>query len=217
MILIPEGILEFIPEMRSLILELNQLIAKGLGQEALSLVGKELFLQLPEKIQKQLLLERDPHGNVALSQIETESLLIELVKRACPGKFSFVPHFFGYEGRSCFPSNFDANYCYSLGLTAALACRDGATGVICAIKNLKQGTEHWTPRLIPIVQLMGMEERNGKQKPVIKKALVDLEGKSFSRFAEKRGAWELEDFYLQPGPMQFFGDSDLVNSVPSIL
>jgi diphosphate-dependent phosphofructokinase len=218
-ILFPEGLLEFIPEMRALIQELNQLLARGETQENLKPRNKSLFHMLPEKIQAQLLLERDSHGNVALSQIETEGLFIELVKeelqkRSYPGKFTPVAHFFGYEGRSCYPSNFDANYCYALGCMAAIGIRDEMSGVICAIQNLAQDQENWHCLLVPILQMMHMEERKGTQKPVIQKALVNLEGKPFLEFSEKREAWKLNDAYQNPGPMQFFGESALTDSVP---
>lgn len=225
-ILIPEGLIEFIPEMRELILELNQIAAKNLSEDAkenLSEKNRILFETLPEKIQSQLLLDRDPHGNVALSQIETESLLIESVKKELKkrsgyqGKFTPVPHFFGYEGRACFPSNFDANYCYALGRLAALGIRDKASGCICAIEHLTKKAEDWKCKLVPIVHLIHMEERKGVQKPVIRKALVDLKGKAFSQFSKMRNSWKLEDDYQFPGPIQFWGDSDLVDSVPNIL
>lgn len=222
LILVPEGLLEFIPEMKSLIQELNQLLAKGEGKESLKAKNQALFSSIPEKIQKQLLLDRDPHGNVALAQIETEVLLIELVKeelnkRSYKGKFSPINHYFGYEGRACYPSNFDANYCYALGCMAAIAVRDEVTGVICAIQNLSQDKEAWQCSLVPILQLMHMEERKGEQKPVIQKALVNLEGNAFLAFAKKREDWKMDDEYICPGPMQFFGDSAITDSVPLTL
>ncbi len=216
-ILIPEGIIEFIPEMKVLIQELGQ------SPEHLKTKSKILFAKLPEKIQAELLAERDPHGNVALSQIETEFLLIELVKKelsqrsAYKGKFSPIAHFFGYEGRACYPSNFDANYCAALGALAALAVRDEATGVICAIRNLAQGVEKWECALVPIVHLMHMEERKGVQKQVIQKALVNLEGPVFARFSKLRKSWELDDAYCFPGPMQFWGETEVIDSVPQTL
>lgn len=221
-ILIPEGLIEFIPEMKALIQDLSQLLSRGETADHLKEKNKILFAKLPEKIQKQLLLDRDPHGNVALSQIETEFFIMELVKkeltaRAYPGKFSSLSHFFGYEGRACYPSNFDANYCYSLGLMAALAIRDGATGVICAICNLAQRAENWECAFVPIVHLMHMEERKGVQKQVIQKALVDLESGPFVKFSNLRKSWEMDDEYQLPGPMQFFGDEEITDSVPRIL
>lgn len=222
-ILIPEGLIEFIPEMGTCIAELNQLLGSGRTVEHLSKQSGALFASLPERIQKQLLLDRDPHGNIALSQVETESLLIELVSKelsqrsSYQGKFSPISHFFGYEGRACFPSNFDANYCYALGVMAAIGVREGATGVICAIQKMKGPVSDWEPSLVPITQLMHLEERSGKQKPVIEKVLVDLKSKPFLQFAEKRDKWALEDSYQSPGPIQFFGDSVLVDSAPRIL
>jgi pyrophosphate--fructose-6-phosphate 1-phosphotransferase len=225
-ILIPEGLIEFIPEMKALIEELNQLLIDKPSEKIRSSLSQEnqaLFSHLPEKMQEQLLFDRDPHGNVALSQIETEHLLIELVKKeldarvSYKGKFSPVSHFFGYEGRSCFPSNFDANYCYALGRLAAIAVRDRATGMICSVQNLEESVDKWEFTLVPIVRLMHMEKRKGKDKPVIQKALVDLQGAPFSRFAKMRKSWELEDLYCFPGPIQFFGESGLTDSVPCIL
>lgn len=222
-ILIPEGLIEFMPEMKALMQELNLLIAKGETPDHLKTKNKALFAKLPEKIQKQLLFDRDPHGNVALSQIETEFLLVELVKKelghrsSYKGKFTPVTHFFGYEGRSCYPSNFDANYCTALGVMSALAVRDEATGVICAIRNLASEMNTWECQLIPIIHLMHMEERKGVQKQVIQKALVDLQSASFLRFLSLRESWELDDEYQSPGPMQFFGDAEFVDSVPQIL
>lgn len=220
LILIPEGLIEFIPEMKSLIQELNQLIAKGASSDHLKPKNKALFAKLPEKIQTQLLFDRDPHGNIALSQIETELLLVDLVKvelskrASYKGKFTPVTHFFGYEGRSCYPSNFDANYCAALGVMAALAIRDEATGVICAISNLDQGVDGWACQLVPIVHLMHMEERKGVQKQVIQKALVDLQGNTFLNFKNLRESWEIDDEYVSPGPMQFWGDPQFVDSIP---
>ncbi len=214
-ILIPEGLIEFMPEMKILLDELNR------GE--ISSSSQAVFESLPEKIQKQLTQEKDPHGNVALSQIETEVLLIEKVKEelkkrtSYKGKFSPVPHFFGYEGRACYPSNFDATYCTVLGRLAALAVRDGATGVIASVQHLTDPVENWDFRLIPLVEMMHLEERKGKQKPVIKKTLVDLEGASFRWFAARRKEWELADDYQNPGPIQFFGGADLTDTVPEQL
>lgn len=206
LIVLPEGLIEFIPEMKELMRTTNPLEVP-------------FFQDLPDPIQKQLLLERDPHGNVQVSQIETESLLIELVKRELKkrkftGKFSPVAHFFGYEGRACTPSNFDANYTYALGRLAALGLREKITGGICSIQHLRQPPEKWTCEIVPILTLMDMELRHGTDKPVIRKALVDLKGKPFAEFARARASWRIEDHYLSPGPIQFFGDPDLTDAPP---
>jgi pyrophosphate--fructose-6-phosphate 1-phosphotransferase len=200
-ILIPEGLIEFMPEMKGLIQGLNQGVEKLTGE------NKKLFNRLPEKIQKQLLLDRDPHGNITVSQIETESLLIELLKGE---KVAMQPHFFGYEGRSCLPSNFDADYCAALGRMAALGVRDGLTGMICAVSKRSL-------KMVPIVRLMHMEIRKGKEKPVIEKALVDRKGKSYVDFLLCKKTWELEDRYRHPGPIQFWGEPEICDSVPLLL
>ncbi len=215
-ILIPEGVIEFIPEMKELINALNKLLVdkKILSKESLEQsLNKEsykTFQTLPESIQEQLLLDRDPHGNVQVSHIQTEKLFIEMVRKQLEikkfeGAFSPVAHFFGYEGRSGFPSNFDAMYCLALGKTAAALISNGASGYMAAIKNLSQDVSSWEIFGVPITSLMNMETRKGKSKPVIKKALVDLGGKAFQFFASQRVSWQVEDNYLLPGPMQFFG------------
>ncbi len=217
-ILVPEGLIEFIPEVKMLIGELN-----GLGEkleiEKLSQPCKSCFLSLPEEIQKQLLLDRDPHGNVQVSQIDTEKLLMstvkkELAKRNSKAKFSPLGHFFGYEGRAGFPSNFDTCYCYALGYTAALLVDEKMTGYITCVQNLHQPVEDWTISGLPLTMLMNMELRKGKKKPVIQKALVDLKGKPFQFFTENRAGWAIEDSYRYPGPIQYFGDASLINAVP---
>jgi len=226
LILIPEGLIEFIPEMKQMIQEINCLMVDKSSEKIIEKLEKQsraLFLTLPESIQQQLLFDRDPHGNVALSQIETEHLLIDLVKKELAqrndyqGKFSPLSHFFGYEGRCCFPSNFDAKYCYSLGLLAALAVRDKLTGVICSIQNLKHSIEKWQFKMVPIVQLIHIELRKGKRKPVIEKTLVNLREGPYSQFAIMRKALRLQDDYIYPGPMQFFGDFEITDSIPRIL
>ncbi len=215
-LLIPEGVIEFIPEIGELI----QAIHKKGG--AVSDNEKKTFDSLPEKIRAQLLGERDPHGNVKVSQIETEALLIELVKqelkaRHFEGEIHFQEHFFGYEGRACLPSNFDANYAYALGLLSGVAARDRMTGSICAIASLNKAPEHWTPLLAPLVPMLHLEERKGARKPVIAKVLVDIKGPHFLYFSHHKPKWALEDAYRFPGPIQFFGDEELTDSCPRIL
>lgn len=196
-VLVPEGLIEFIPE---------------------ALIGESL----PEEIQKQLLLDLDPHGNVQVSQIETEKLLMstvkkELERRSFKGKFSPLSHFFGYEGRAGFPSNFDTEYCYALGYTAALLVDEGVTGYITCVGQLHRPVQEWTVSALPLTMLMNVELRKGKQKPVIQKALVDLKGKAFECFKENRERWAIEDHYRYPGPIQFFGEADLIDQVPLTL
>lgn len=222
-VLIPEGLIEFLPDMNQLMQELNRLLVHGeIPEEALSTPSRALFQELPEALRKQLLSERDPHGNVQLSQISTEELLIaqikkELARRTFSGKFTPVPHFLGYEGRSAFPSHFDSRYSFALGRLAALAIRDRITGVIVAIQKLTRPPEEWTFSLQPLVQLMGFEMRQGIEKLVIRKALVDLTSAPFLRFAKARRSWALSDSYLQPGPMQFFGEFPWIKAPPEIL
>jgi len=224
-VLVPEGLIEFIPEMKQLIQELNAVAEKEgelkveMVKEKLSSEAKHCFEALPEEIQKQFLLDRDPHGNVQVSLIETEKLLIstvkkELAKRKFQGKFSTQHHFFGYEGRAGFPSNFDAHYCYALGYTAALLVDEKLTGYMSCIGNLFGPIQNWTISGLPITMLLNMEMRKGKEKPVIQKALVDLEGKAFAFFKGNRKAWAEEDHYRYPGPIQFFGESDLTDCIP---
>jgi pyrophosphate--fructose-6-phosphate 1-phosphotransferase len=194
-ILIPEGLIEAIPHCLD---------------------------SLPENIQKQLLEDKDPHGNVNLSSIETEKLLIDLVtaelkKRAFKGKFSALAHFLGYEGRAGFPSHFDSNYCYALGHTAALLIDQGYTGYMSCIENLTASVHDWTVSALPLTMLMNIETRKEQQKPVIQKALVDLQGKAFQTFAAARERWILADDYQQPGPIQFFGDPRLTQRIPLCL
>ncbi|HSW87406.1 MAG TPA: diphosphate--fructose-6-phosphate 1-phosphotransferase, partial [Rhabdochlamydiaceae bacterium] len=231
-ILIPEGLIEFIPEVGALISELNHLVASQTSPQVQELMAKltsaslHCFQSLPERIQQQLLLDRDPHGNVQVSQIETERLLIETVKKeldvrekkgAYSGTFNALHHFFGYEGRAGFPSNFDAHYCYALGQTAALLIDEGLNGYVCCIGNLDKAVDNWTVGGIPITMLMNLEMRKGKSKPVIQKALVDLQGPPFAFFEKERSSWALEDDYRFPGPIQFFGDPALTNSIPITL
>lgn len=224
-ILIPEGIIEFIPEMKVLIQELNTLLAQEGDSKALAGLTKEskaCFESLPTSIQKQLLLDRDPHGNVKVAQIESEKLLIEMVekeleKRAFKGSFSPLNHYFGYEGRAALPSNFDATYCYTLGKIAGALLAHGKTGYICAVQDLKKSADQWKPMAVPIASMLHMEMRKGKQKAVIEKALVDLAGGPFKAYAQKRDAWKLESAYTCPGPIQFSGPSELTDCPPLTL
>lgn len=238
-ILIPEGVIEFIPEFKCLISELNTLLAHENPHSAhldslssneekiayisslLSPNSKNCFLIIPSEIQAQLLLGRDPHGNVQVSKIETERLFIEMVKNelknrkksgSYSGDFSPQPLFLGYEGRSCLPSNFDCQYCYSLGHVAALLIDSKASGYMCCIKNLARPIDQWNPLGIPLISMMTIETRHGKPKPVIKKALVDLDGKPFSQFKQERKSWEVNDDYIGPGPIQFFGPQEITES-----
>ncbi|MDQ7795599.1 MAG: diphosphate--fructose-6-phosphate 1-phosphotransferase, partial [Spirochaetia bacterium] len=239
-IIVPEGLIEFIPEIKALIAQINEIIAAA-GSEYESLPRGEaqrsfilsklpaetaaLFSQLPESIQTQLCWDRDPHGNVQVSRIETEKLLVEMVSRRLKemsaegtytGTFDYQTHFFGYEGRCAFPSNFDADYCYSLGYSACLLILHGLTGYIAAIRNLAAPPKEWIPGGIPIVSMMNIERRHGKEKPVIKKALVDLEGKPFKAFAQVRDKWALSSDYRIPGSIQYFGPPSITD-VPAII
>lgn len=219
-ILIPEGIIEFLPDMKALIKELNLIVASGKSESAremLSGVAKTTFEMLPNEFQKQLLLDRDPHGNVQVSKIETERLLISLVTKALKTKISAQPIFCGYEGRSALPSNFDADYCYALGRLAAVAVRRKRTGYIVSFKNLKERPRFWQAAVSPIVSMLTAEVREGKSKLVIEKALVDITAKPFIQFEQKRASWRLDDCYCQVGPIQFFGAEKLTDSVPLTL
>lgn len=229
-IVIPEGLIEFIPECKTLISELNALVATEVTTEKaqrdqilakLSAPAAACLQSLPAEIQSQLLLDRDPHGNVKVSQIETERLFIETVKSELvkrqqagtyKGKFSPLPLFCGYEGRSCMPSNFDAQYCYALGHVAALLIEQGATGYMSSVSHLTQPVDDWKLSGIPLVSMMDLEMRKGKLKPVIRKALVDLAGKPFAQFKEQSKQWRIADDYRYPGPIQFFGPSELIES-----
>lgn len=212
-ILIPEGLIEFIPEMRSLIQELNRV-----GTKWTSLLPEQaaFFSQLPKAIQNQLLLDRDPHGNVKVSQIQTEQLLAALVKKEIPS-CNTQEHFLGYEGRSAYPTLFDANYTYALGLSAALAIRDKLTAMIIAITHLKKEPLDWNVKATPLIGMMQMEERQGKRVPVIQKALVDTKRNPFVYFSHIRKSWGIDDAYRYPGPIQFFGDKELIHSPPITL
>jgi pyrophosphate--fructose-6-phosphate 1-phosphotransferase len=232
--LIPEGLVEFIPEFKQLIKELNDALAE-VGKEVeetsktadkIKLIEKHLSKQsaavleeLPEGIQAQLLLDRDPHGNVQVSLIETEKLLIELVdeelkkRDSFKGKFKALSHFFGYEGRCAHPSNFDADYAYSLGFSAAVLAQNNLTGYISSVRNLKDEVDNWIAGGIPTSMLMNIERRHGKDKPVIQKALVDLNGAAFKHFAENRKKWAENEDYIYPGAIQFFGPAELTDAI----
>ncbi len=236
--LIPEGLIEFVPEMKTLIAELNDLLAERTEFFAtlntfedqsewvntnLSRDSSYVFSSLPNNIQRQLLMDRDPHGNVQVSRIETEKLLIEMVENRLnemksegkfSGGFSAQNHFFGYEGRCAFPSNFDADYCYSLGYNAFLLISFGLTGYISSIRNLSKPAAEWRAGGVPLTMMMNMEQRHGKKKAVIKKALVDLDGKPFKAFAAKRDEWAITTSYLFPGAIQYYGP-DEVSNIPT--
>jgi pyrophosphate--fructose-6-phosphate 1-phosphotransferase len=231
-ILIPEGLIEFIPEIGILIKELNQHLTNQVSFSAAQISSKltpssqKCFTSLPMRIQEQLLLNRDPHGNVQVSLIETERLIIETVsqelekrraKSAFNAKFNTMHHFLGYEGRSGFPSNFDCNYCYVLGATAALLVNQGFTSYMAFVSNLNQSPKDWGIGGVPLTSLMHLEMRKGKEKPVIQKTLVDLKGKAFIHFQQQREDWKISDAYLFPGPIQFFGHAELTEQVPFTL
>ena len=232
-VLIPEGLMEFIPEVGTLIEELNDLMAREAAyfasiktvedqrewiNHSLSKDSSYVFSSLPRGIQMQLLDDRDPHGNVQFSRIETEKLLIELVtehlkqleiKGQFSGKFNALSHFFGYEGRCAFPSNFDADYCYGLGYSAFLLLAAGLSGYIANLAHLHKEASQWVPGGVPLTMMMNMEQRHGEQKPVIKKALVDLSGAPFKFFAQKRHDWAKENAYVFPGAIQYYGPSEI--------
>jgi pyrophosphate--fructose-6-phosphate 1-phosphotransferase len=201
--------------------EIADLIAKRqeAGKEYGVILIPEGLIEFVPELSKDANVARDPHGNVELSQIETEKLLVDLVgkelqRRSFKGKFNVQTHFFGYEGRSCLPTNFDANYGAALGLLALAAVREGLTGVICAVQKLQKHPSEWELKAVPIVQLMHLETRLGKEKPVIQKAVVDMNSGSFVHFYRFRKSWEIEDHYLCPGPIQFCGEAEETNSTP---
>ena len=232
--IIPEGIVEFVPEFSRLIAEINELLAgektdafnalpswedkyafieKGLTAESMA-----VFALLPTGIQQQLFLERDPHGNVQVSLIESEKLFAELVKNKLAerkaagtykGKFSTLTHFFGYEGRCAFPSNFDSDYCYSLGYNAFMLIQYGYTGYLSKVSNLSAPAEEWKAGGMPITKMMNIERRNGEDKPVIRKALVELDGAPFKYFAANRDKWAVETCYTYPGAIQYYGPTEV--------
>ena len=233
-VIIPEGVVEFVPEFKKLISEINELLAgenanefnnlptwkekyefihEGLSEESF-----EVFRILPDTIQRQLFLERDPHGNVQVSLIESEKLFSELVgdilkdrKKAgsYKGKYSPLHHFFGYEGRCAFPSNFDSDYCYSLGYNAFMLIQYGFNGYLSKVSNLSKPAEEWVAGGMPITKMMNIERRNGEDKPVIRKALVELDGKPFKFFEANRDTWAVETSYTFPGAIQYYGPTEV--------
>ncbi len=236
-VLVPEGLIEFIPEVKSMISNLNDVLAKLEKDEAyknaandaekFAIINKNLeaqnaavFNSLPAMIKAQLLMDRDPHGNVQVSRIDTEKLLIAMVREKLEemrkegkynGKFSDLAHFFGYEGRCAFPSNFDADYCYSLGFNAFALMNFGLTGYISSIRNLTAPAKEWIAGGIPLTMMMNMEKRHGEMKPVIRKALVEIDGSVFKYLQDHREEWALNDNYLFSGAIQYFGPSEVAD------
>ncbi|GHT33210.1 pyrophosphate--fructose 6-phosphate 1-phosphotransferase [Bacteroidia bacterium] len=221
-VLIPEGLVEFIPEVKILISELNDLLSHETDVQkalkGLTAPSAAVYASLPDAIAKQLTLDRDPHGNVQVSLIETEKLLIEMVGKelkrrkdagAYKGKFSGLAHFFGYEGRCAAPSNFDADYCYSLGVNAAQLIGAGKTGYMSSIRNTTAAAAEWIAGGVPVTMMMNMEKRHGQMKPVIQKALVRLDGAPFKKLAANREEWAKTTAYVYPGPIQYFGPTEV--------
>ena len=231
-VIIPEGLIEFIPAIKNLISELNDFLAHN--QEEFDLVRRsakreyiisklspansEIYASLPDTVARQLTLDRDPHGNVQVSQIETEKLLAEMVSKKLKqwaeegkyvGKFASITHFFGYEGRCAAPSNYDTDYCYALGYTAAMLAAAGKTGYISSVRNTTAKAEDWVAGGVPTTMMLNLERRHGEMKPVIQKALVELEGEPFLYFKSKRDKWALETDYVYPGPIQYFGPAEV--------
>lgn len=231
---IPEGLIEFVPELKSMIANLNDIMpslekdskySEGSDAEKISIIENTLssenagvFKSLPALIKSQLLMDRDPHGNVQVSKIETEKLLISMVEEKLAklkkegkfsGKFSTQSHFFGYEGRCAFPSNFDADYCYSLGFNAFALINFGLTGYLSSVRNLTEPANDWIAGGVPLTMMMNMERRHGEMKPVIKKALVELDGPVFKKLEANREDWAMNDRYLFPGAIQYFGPSSV--------
>ncbi len=241
--LIPEGLIEFVPEMKILIAELNDLLAEGTDSEKefkmlkkshrnnwvashLTETSSKVFSSLPEGIATQLTLDRDPHGNVQVSLIETEKLLGEMVSNRLEelkaegkyaGKFGTQYHFFGYEGRCAAPSNFDADYCYSLGYTASVLVAEGKTGYMSSVRNTTAPADEWIAGGVPVTMMMNMEKRHGHMKPVIQKALVELEGAPFKYFVSKRGEWANGTEFIYPGPIQYFGPTEVCDQTTETL
>ncbi len=235
-VLIPEGLIEFVPEMKKLIGELNDLLAKegdafnaiadkkAKMQFVIDRLSKDLaavFASLPETIQTQLTNDRDPHGNVQVSLIETEKLLVDLVKTKLAemkkagkfdGKFAALTHFFGYEGRCSIPSNFDADYCYSLGYNAAAIIGAGKTAYMSTVSNLVAPAEQWKAGAVPLTAMMNIERRHGADKPVIRKALVELDGAPFMELEKNRETWAITTSFIFPGPIQYYGPSEVADA-----
>ena len=226
--IIPEGLIEFIPEMGAMIANLNDIMSSlekdshytnaeqtekfSIIENTLSSDNAKVFSSLPTLIKAQLLMDRDPHGNVQVSKIETEKLLISMIESRLKGtgvKFSAQSHFFGYEGRCAFPSNFDADYCYSLGYNAFALITFGLTGYLSSVRNLTAPASEWIAGGVPLTMMMNMERRHGEMKPVIKKALVELDGPVFKQLADNREDWAMNDRYLFPGAIQYFGPSSV--------
>ena len=232
-ILVPEGLIEFVPSLKVLIREINDLLARTekefnaidaiadkitFVEARLSAESKKVFDSLPEEIKGQLLADRDPHGNVQVSRIETEKLLIQTVTKRLKemkaegkfkGKFSTQNHFFGYEGRCAFPSNFDSDYCYSLGYNAVMLLSANLTGYLSSVTQLSKSADQWQAGGIPITMMMNLEQRHGEQKPVIKKALVELDGEPFKYFAEHRDEWATGTCFTFPGAIQYYGPAEV--------
>ena len=237
-VLIPEGLIEFIPAMKKLIAELNDLLAKPEAAKVaadeqrewvmknLSKENADIYASLPEGVARQLTMERDPHGNVQVSLIETEKLLSEMVSKKLAqwkkegkyaGKFAAQHHFFGYEGRCAAPSNYDADYCYALGTSAAQLVANGKTGYMAIVKNTTAPAEEWVAGGVPITMMMNMERRHGEMKPVIKKALVKLDGAPFKTFAAHRDEWAKDTCFVYPGPIQYFGPTEVCDQCTATL
>ncbi|MCH5328911.1 MAG: diphosphate--fructose-6-phosphate 1-phosphotransferase [Coprobacter sp.] len=239
-VLIPEGLIEFIPAMKKLIAELNDFLAHN-GAEFAAVAKEEqrqyiidhltpenaaIYASLPEGVARQLSLDRDPHGNVQVSLIETEKLLSEMVGKKLAdmkkagefkGKFSAQHHFFGYEGRCAAPSNFDADYCYSLGYTASVLIAEGKTGYMSSVRRTTLPAEEWIAGGVPVTMMMNMERRHGEMKPVIQKALVRLDAAPFRYFASQRDVWAKETCYVYPGPIQYFGPTEVCDPTTKTL
>ena len=229
-VIIPEGVIEFIPAIKKLIAQLNDVLALPEAKEisrdeqvdfAKSHLTEEnltVFNSLPVGVARQLALDRDPHGNVQVSLIETEKLLSTMVAQKLEkmkkegkyvGKFGTQHHFFGYEGRCAAPSNFDADYCYALGTSAAQLIANGKTGYMAIVKNTTAPADQWIAGGVPITMMMNMEKRAGEMKPVIRKALVELDGAPFKEFAAHRDMWARQTAYIYPGPIQYWGPTEV--------